>query len=340
MSKTSIIEERLCEKANRTIAALSGYRENKVKDIFTRRYLISPEDLIVEDYLRSKPVAAFNPGAFEKDGELFIFPRLVFDYRQYSSSVGVISMNIEKVIESEIEKPLKAKIILWPKETWEFGRGCEDPRVCLFNNSIYMLYTAAGKIGRQAFAELSPSFEVKRRGYFCIGKEKVVPSCKDSAFVKLSKGKAVMLTRPDFRGVAICWRAEADLTDLTIDEQTLKPVISHEKWEYKVGWSTNVVNLPGNKYLVGWHAVLKEDDSYRDGLAVIDDNAELLGISNYLLAPQGLNESYGDRPLVIFGDGLVKYGKYLIWIGGVSDYSIGIFITELYEALENIRWIK
>ncbi|MCK4255608.1 glycosidase [candidate division WOR-3 bacterium] len=340
MPKTSSIDKRLWEKAVKAIGTLSGRRENKFKDIFTRKYLISPEDLFVEDYLRSKPVAAFNPGALERDGELLIFPRLVFDYRQYSSSVGVNSMNIKKVIEGEVEKPLKTRIILWPKEPWEFSRGCEDPRVCLFNNSIYMLYTAAGKIGRQAFAELNPSFEVKRRGYFCIGKEKFVPSCKDSAFVKFSNGKAIMLTRPDFRSIAICWSAKADLKDLTIDEQTLKPVISHEKWEYKVGWSTNVVNLSENKYLVGWHAVLKEDDSYRNGLAVVDDNAELLGISNYLLSPQGLNESYGDRTLVIFGDGLVKYGKYLIWIGGVSDYAIGIFITEIDEALENIRWIK
>jgi len=334
------IEERLQNKAKQAIKELSHRRENRVDDIFTKRYYISPGDLFVEEYLRSKPVAAFNPGAFEKDEKLFIFPRLVFDYYQYSSSIGLISMNIEKVIEGKIEKPLKTRIILWPREPWEFGRGCEDPRVCLFNDSIYMLYTAAGKISRQAFAELSSSFEVKRRGYFSIGKEKFSPSCKDSAFVKFSNGKAVMLTRPDFGDIAICWGADVNLADLTIDEQTLKPVICHEKWEYKVGWSTNVVDLPGNKHLVGWHAVLKEDDSYRDGLAVVDDNAELLGTSDYLLVPQGLNESYGDRPLVIFGDGLVKYGKYLLWIGGVSDYAIGIFITELDRALEKIRWIK
>lgn len=335
-----MVEERLQSKAKQAIKELSHRRGNMVEDIFTKRYYISPEDLLVEDYLRSRPVAAFNPGALEKDGELLIFPRLIFDYNHYSSSVGVISMNIEKAIEGKIEKPLKTRIILWPKEPWEFSRGCEDPRVCLFNNSIYMLYTAAGKIGRQAFAELSLSFKVKRRGYFYIGKEKFSPSCKDSAFVVIKNQRAVMLTRPNVRGIELCWRAEADLETLAIAEQTLRPVFVSGEWEYKVGWSTNVVNLSANRYLVGWHAVLREDDSYRNGLAVVDGNAELLGISNYLLTPQGLNESYGDRPLVIFGDGLVKYGKYLIWIGGVSDYAIGIFITELDEALGKIKWVK
>jgi len=334
------IEERLQNKAKQAIKELSHCRENRIEDIFTKRYYISPEDLFVEEYLRSKPVAAFNPGAFERDGKLFIFPRLVFDYYQYSSSVGIISVDIEKIIKGEIERPLKTRIILWPKESWEFGRGCEDPRVCLFNDSIYMLYTAAGRIGRQAFAELGPFFEIKRRGYFSIGREKFSPSCKDSAFVVIKNQRAVMLTRPNIRGVELCWRAEADLETLTIGEQTLRPVFVQEKWEYKVGWSTNVINLSENKYLVGWHAVLKEDDSYRDGLAVVADDAELLGTSDYLLVPQGLNESYGDRPLVIFGDGLVKYGKYLLWVGGISDYSMGIFITELDKALERIRWIK
>lgn len=149
-----------------------------------------------------------------------------------------------------------------------------------------------------------------------------------------------MMTRPDFRGIALCWRVEADLKALTMWEETMKPVLAYEGWEHKVGWSTNVLKLSEDEYLVGWHGVLKEDLSYRNGLAIVDRDGDLLAISNYLLAPRGLEESYGDRPLVIFGDGLVKYKDHLIWIGGISDYGIGIFIAELEEALEKLKRIK
>jgi len=89
-------------------------------------------------------------------------------------------------------------------------------------------------------------------------------------------------------GIRLCWRAEADLGDLVMYEKTLKPVLPLEEWEAKVGWFTNVVKLSTNEYLVGWHGVLKEDLSCRNGLAVVDDSGELLAISNYLLAPRGL----------------------------------------------------
>lgn len=51
-------------------------------------------------------------------------------------------------------------------------------------------------------------------------------------------------------------------------------------------------------------------------------------------------EEYGDRPLVIFGNGLVRYRELVIWIGGVSDYAIGIFATPLDKLLEKLKWIQ
>jgi len=44
----------------------------------------------------------------------------------------------------------------------------------------------------------------------------------------------------------------------------------------------------------------------------IDREGKLLAISDYLLAPQGLVEDYGDRSFVIFGDRVVKKEDYLI----------------------------
>ena len=132
----------------------------------------------------------------------------------------------------------------------------------------------------------------------------------------------------------------ADLDSLTMPVDSLEPVLVYEDWEVKVGWSTNVVKLSSNEYLVGWHGILRGDISYREGLAVVDGEGNLLAVSNYVLAPRGLVEEYGDRALVIFGDGLVLYKELLIWVGGVSDYAVGFFSVELDKALEKLKWLR
>ena len=346
MYEQTSIEERLYKKAKQAEIELRGIRELKTYDIFTKRYYISPEDLYIENYLRSKPIAAFNPGALIIDEKLFIFPRLIFDYYSYVSSIGEFSIDIEKVISGKIDKPLTTRINIWADEPWEFGQGCEDPRVCMFNNNLYVLYTAVdkrdGKKDLQALAELDLSLKVKRKGFFSVSndKESFIPLMKDSAFIEVKGNSSIMLARPSLDGVNISWRAEADLDSMTINENSLEPVLSYEEWEHKVGWSTNTVKLSDDKYLVGWHAVLINDKSYRNGLAVVNGKGELLATSNYILTPQGLNESYGDRSFVIFGCGLIKYKELLIWVGGMSDYSIGIFITEFDKALDTLKWIN
>lgn len=352
MREMSLIEARLWDKAKRAVKELQGVREPRIEgDIFTRRYYISPQDLLITNYPRTQPVAAFNPGALEREGKLLVFPRLVFDYYSYNSSIGVFELDVNEVLQGRIKKPLETKIVLWPEKIWEFGHGCEDPRVMTVADSTYMLYTGSKhyhlrnqliKKSVLGFAELGRSFNVQRRGYFSTvnGQESVVLSNKDSAFIEIEGSKATMLTRPNLQGEALCWRATADLDSLTIPEESMEPVLVPEAWEEKVGWSTNTVKLSTNEYLVGWHAVLKEDLSYKDGLALIDRAGKLLAISDYLLAPQGLAENYGDRAFVIFGDGLVKYENYLIWVGGISDYGIGIFISKLEEVLKKLSWLR
>ncbi|WP_053001208.1 hypothetical protein [Kosmotoga pacifica] len=324
-------------------------RKNKLVDVFKARYYISPEDLYVKNYIRTKPVAVFNPGAVIKAEKLFIFPRLIFDYYKYTSSVGVFSLDIEKIVKGGIDRPVETEIILWPKELWEF-LGCEDARVSLHGDNLYMLYTGKGyyygegdELVRRdvlGFAEFNETYELKRKGYFRIsdGKEEFLPvTTKDSAFIEVENNSATMLVRLEISDTLVCWRASADLESLTLNAESIEPVLLPENWEHKVGWSTNAVKLSDDEYLIGWHAVLKEDLSYKNGLALVDRDGRLKAISDYLLAPRGLNEEYGDRAMVIFGDGLILYDDKLLWVGGVSDYCIGIFVAKLEDVLKELK---
>lgn len=341
------MEKRLQTKAELGLAK-RGLRGHKTEDIFARRYLISPEDFLVENYPRKRPLAAFNPGAVLKGDKVHIFPRLIFDYYSYTSSIGVTELSVEELLSGQMERPLRTRIVLWPEKPWEAVKGCEDPRVFLSESGFWVLYTGVGKheengeeVGKSVvgFAELGADFVVHRKGFFSMaGPEGTfVPNNKDSAFIEVRGDKASMLTRPSFGGPDMCWRAEADLGELVIPVDSLEVVLAPEPWEYKVGWSTNTVKLSESEYLVGWHGVLREDLSYRNGLALVDGKGKLLRVSDYLLAPKGLAEEYGDRSLAIFGDGLLRQGDSLIWVGGVSDYSVGVFITNVKDALSMLR---
>jgi len=343
------LEERLKVKALESLRRLQGARRPETQDLFKRLAYMFPRDLRVSGYPR-EPRAAFNPGALLRGGELLVFPRLVFDYYGYISSVGLFEVDVEELLSGSLSKPVEARILLWPRGLWEF-KGCEDARASQLGGRIQLLYTGYGYHPRgeelelrwaQGFAELDEGLRELRRGFFTIagGGERLAPRMKDSALLRLSGGRAALLCRPTFDGLQVCWRAEADMGALEIPEDSMEPVLVHEEWETHVGWSTNAVQLSGNEWLVGWHGVLKEDLSYRNGLAVVDSEGKLLAVSDYLLAPKGLVEEYGDRPLVVFGCGLVRYKEFLIWIGGVSDFAIGFFAVELEKALEKLRWLS
>jgi len=339
----------LALRAERALRRRQGVRKDRIEKLFRRIGYITPDQLQVTNYPR-RPLAAFNPGAALLDDRVLVFPRLVFDYHSYTSSVGMFEVPVEELLEPLTGRKFPTTIVLWPQRGWEVDRGCEDPRVSLKPNGFRILYTGVGRLededrpGSQAvlaFAELDREFRLERKGFFRVlsGEGKFVPENKDSALIEAHGEQATVLTRPMGLGNApdMCWRAEADLGELIITMDSLQPILVPEPWEYKVGWSTNTVRLSRGEFLVGWHGMLREDFSYRNGLALVDGEGRLLAVSDYLLVPQGLVEQYGDRSLAIFGDGLLLYRDILIWIGGVSDYCIGIFVAELEDVRSRLR---
>lgn len=351
-SSMKSLHEALRQRIARAMDVLRGVRKPREEDVFRRIAYIFPKDLRVVNYGR-RPVATFNPGALVVGKELWVFPRLVFDYYGYVSSVGFFKLDIEKLLRGELDKPIETRVVLWPRELWEFC-GCEDPRTSLYGGEILILYTGLGyrpeDVERhrlvatwvQGFAVLDHGMNPVKRGFFRVrvGSERIDMMIKDSAFIEVNGSEASMLCRPTVNGIEVNWRCYADLDAMDIDIDSMEPVMVYEEWELKIGWSTNTVRISSSEYLVGWHGVLREDYSYRNGLAVVDRDGRVLALSNYLLSPRGVVEEYGDRPLVVFGNGLVLYRDTLLWVGGVGDYAIGIFATPLESAMDRLVWIE
>jgi hypothetical protein len=55
MREMSLIEVKLWDKAKQAVKELQGVREPRIEgDIFTRRYYISPQDLLITNYPRTQ----------------------------------------------------------------------------------------------------------------------------------------------------------------------------------------------------------------------------------------------------------------------------------------------
>jgi len=346
------LTSKLLSKVEKAYSKLRGIRKPEANELFKPVCYISPHDVEVEHPLR-KPVSIFNPGALLGDnGKLWVFPRIIPGYFWYPSAVGFFELDIEKVLEGSIEKPVKVSIVVYPRHPWDIG-GCEDARASILGSDIAILYTGIvpgvrkfhvyGGKSIQCLALLSKNLALKSSGFLKIayGDEGYLPSdWRDSAFVEGHGEEWSFLTRISVKGVMVCWRSILNAKELTIDIDTLEPVFVNESWEQKVGWSTNTVKIGKGEYLVGWHGVLELDKRYLNGLAIVGEDGEIKAVTNYILVPSRIEEYYGDRPGVIFGDGLVVYKDLVIWVGGVADQMIGIFVADLNKVLESMIWIK
>ncbi len=329
-----------------------GIRSGKNFSVFKRSAYISPLKLNIRNYERIL-LAAFNPGAMIINKKLHIFPRLVFGYTWYVSSIGHFTIDVEDAISKVKNTRFATDIVKYPTETWEHGDGniggCEDARVGNINGKSVMAYTAIAKgkngiLPLQGYTTLDSKMQAKGPNYFKIshnGTNYIPADCKDSAF--LDTKESTILTRPTFfsKGQTnkACWSGRLDFSTGEVDGSSLNPVIGPEEFENGVGWSTNAVKLGSSEFLVGYHGVGK-DLVYRNGIAVVNAQGELLGTTDYLLSPsKSIEEYYGDMPHVMFGCGLAKHKEYMIWVGGLSDYAIGIYFAKFEHIMEKINWL-
>ena len=345
--------ENLWSRLYEGLRRLTGLRRPRVNDIFERVLYLWPHQLRVRELGGSRPYAAFNPGAVARDGELLVFPRLITGYFWYTSVVGLVRLRLDDVLSGKPPGEVEARIVLHPRERWDLA-GCEDPRVSHVDGKFYILYTAleprldrfhaVNAVSRQALAVLSEDMRVERRVLLRIaggdGAEYLVPEVKDSALLRREPQGFWMLLRPHIGPVAAGWRGFASLNQGIVNAETLEPILLPEPWEFKVGWSTNAVEIGSDEYLVAWHGV-GWDMVYRTGFAVVNGEGELLGITtSYLLEPRTVQEMSGERPGVIFGCGLIRLEEQLLMVAGFADTGFAVYRAELDRVMEEVRWLK
>jgi len=300
--------------------------------------ILAPKDFRIRNYPR-EPLAAFNPAVWLDGNTIHLFPRLVFDYFDYNSSIGHAKLSLESLSKGKF--PLSTNIVIWPSKPWEratdriIGHGCEDPRAYHDGNQLYLSYTgASSKYGTPfaylGIAELNSDFSAKKKYTLLVAGRRI--SAKNGTFLWLNEErKGIFLFRP--QESLSCYAGQVDLVTKNIKRP--REVITPSLNEIKVGWSTNAVELDKNTYLIGWHAKTKSL-VYRQYLALLDNKGMLITKSPVVLSPAGILLQYGDRSSVIYGCGLLVINDSLYWFGGIGDYSIGIWKARLKAILRQL----
>ncbi len=98
----------------------------------------------------------FNPGAIRLDGKVYILYRACGE--DEVSRIGLAISPDALHVEERLDSP-----IFEPEEEWE-KKGCEDPRLVLMGERIYMLYTAYSSVAAQiALASIDVEDFLNRR---------------------------------------------------------------------------------------------------------------------------------------------------------------------------------
>jgi predicted GH43/DUF377 family glycosyl hydrolase len=222
--------------------------------------------------------------------------------------------------------------------------GCEDPRLTKIEDTIYLLYTAYGRlsgmfrpiktiqVGMTSIS--SRDFALKNwkwgRRHYPFPRVDNKNAC---LFPEKTEDRWVMYHRiPPHIWIAY----SNDLTNWGNMDIVLSP---RKKWEYfKIGGGAPPIKTEEG-WLIIYHAVDKEYN-YRLGAAVADlaqPHKILKRGREPILEPQEEYEIKGDVPNVVFTCGAVlKDDKIYLYYGG-ADTVICVATANLYEILESLE---
>jgi len=247
----------------------------------------------------------FNPGAIMLKGKIYILYRACGE--DEVSRIGLAVSSDGFHIEERLESP-----VFEPEGEWE-TRGCEDPRLILIGERIYMLYTAYNSVTAQiALASIGPEDFLNRRWNKWRRHGLAFPGLDDkdaTVFPEAFNGRYAMYHRIE-PSIWISYSERLDCPWSREDHRILVGPGAGMAWDgFKIGGGSQPIRTKYGWLLI-YHAV---DHSfiYRLGvlLVALDDPGHLLYRSpNPVLEPE---ESYelGEKghyvPNVVFSCGAV-----------------------------------
>ena len=283
----------------------------------------------------------FNPASLQIGKITYILYRAMSD--DDTSYVGFASSKDGYNIDERSDNPIYIPRKAFEMKTHPGNSGCEDPRLTLIDDIVYMCYTAYDGTNPPRVAIAAISLEdFKNKKWNWTNPMLISPNNKDDKdaciFPEKIKGKYLMLHRINSD---VC----ADFIDsLDIIKGPLEiatPIILPRKgmWDSeKVG-----ITAPPIKTKKGWlllyHGVSSNHHTYRVGLALLDLKNPLNVIartSEPIFQPETSYEKIGVIPNVVFPCGTaVRKDNLFIYYGG-ADSVVGVATVSIKKLLDSL----
>jgi beta-1,2-mannobiose phosphorylase / 1,2-beta-oligomannan phosphorylase len=284
----------------------------------------------------------FNVGAILAADNVHILYRAMGD--DDTSVLGYASSTDGLHIDERLPEP-----VYIPREQCELKHqpgfsGCEDPRLTIIGDTIYMCYTAYDGINppRIALTNIKVSDFVAHTWNWSTPKLISAPGMdnKDSCIVseKIDNKYVVFHRLPPCIWVDFVTDLEFDDNHWLGGHPLMTPRVN--SWDnLKIG-----LDGPPEKTQDGWlllyHGVSKEDLKYRMGAALLDlDNPLkiLARLHNPILEPLTWYENEGYRKGTVFSCGqVIKDDVLFIYYGGADKYT-GVATTPLKTILDALK---
>lgn len=283
----------------------------------------------------------FNPTAFYADGKVHIVYRAMAE--DGTSVLGYATSKDGVTIDERLSSPIYVPRAEFEQKKGSGYSGCEDPRITVINNTVYMCYTAFdGKHSpRVALTSITLKNFLDRKWDW---KKPVLISApglddKDAAiFPEKVKGKYLIFHRiGDDIDIAM-------VDSLNFDGHTW---IEERRWlkQRREYWDNRKVGIAGTpvKTRKGWillyHGVSKSDGVYRVGAVLLDlkDPTKIIGrTEDPLFEPETDYEKVGEVSNVVFpcGNVIIK-DKIYIYYGG-ADRVIGVATIKTKDLLNSL----
>lgn len=278
--------------------------------------------------------AVFNAGAVDISGKIYLIYRALSN--DNISRFGLAISEDGYFIDERLEEPIYPLRSIYEKPKREgLGGGTEDPRLTIYNDQIYMCYTAYdGELPRLAFTSISVDDFLKRNFNRWSYPKIISPpniADKDGAmFPEKINDQFVFLHRIEPNIVVDL------ISDLSFKEKSFLEAkivfVPHEKsWEeVKVGINGSPIKTDYG-WLVFYHGISAIDRYYRIGamLLDLDDPSKVICHTRYpILEPFFSFEKEGLVNNVVFSCGQVlRDNKIIIYYGGADKVLCGAEIS-------------
>ena len=303
---------------------------------FTRISELKDSPLLGPTELHSwENFAVFNPGSIKIGNKVYIFYRAMG--RDNTSTVGLAISTDGYTINERLPEPIYVPRVDFESKKVPGGNsGCEDVRVVIIDDFLYMFYTAYNGIEKPAVAVTKISVKnFLKRNWEWDEPFLISPAGFDDkdtcVFPEKIQDKYFVLHRI---GISMCGDY---IDDLDFEFEKLNKCISVleprvNSWDsLKVGIAT-----PPIKTSVGWlvlyHGISKSSHTYRLGAALLDLNDPSYLVSRLqdpIFGPELPWEKQGIVNNVVFPGGAVVIGKYLYIYYGAADKYTGVARIEL-----------